>query len=664
MNAWFVAVLNGFAVSASLAAVAGVAFRVTRGSLNSATRYAVWWVLLLIVCGLPGLFLPRRAARVTLTSPSSRFYERLEHTERRFVGKVQVPPGPQAARGPVLPLRIGAGSATVFVESVWALASLAMLCRLAISVVLLQVRKRRAVEAPEWLAETMKRSLARCGVKRRVRIAVSAEGASPMVAGCCVLVPSRLLTTLERAQIEQICLHEAAHLARFDDWALLTERLIEALFAVHPVVRWIARQIDLEREIACDDFVVALTGEARSYASCLTHVAELALGYSGSPVAAAAADESAHLNRRIEMLLNKTRRAGTRILKARFGVGLIALAVLTWLAGKSPMLFAIASPALTVFRAVPQAPLLQTAPVARPQKKPSVPQQQEVRIPVTVMDRGDHFVTGLTRTAFQVFEDGVERQITQVQSGNADASLVIVQSQPGDTAALQKEILRVERQLAELERVYKPDYPDIKRLREQLATLRARNVVRTFLDDQVAAQARVVAELRTRYDEHHPGVREAEELLQQLEDRIPLTRANFDLLPRLRAAAGQSKPGEAIVIVFDALDRSIFLPENEVNALIRESAVPIYSIAVGQEEPTNFLDLLTEATGGVSYRAADMSEVRNIEDKIVVDLQNRYMVTYVAKPGSADGTWHRIEVRVTPPRDLPPVEVHTIPGRY
>ena len=64
--------------------------------------------------------------------------------------------------------------------------------------------------------------------------------------------------------------HEAAHLARWDDYGLLAQRFIEALFPWHPVVRWITRQMDLEREVACDDFVVEATGQARQYASCLT----------------------------------------------------------------------------------------------------------------------------------------------------------------------------------------------------------------------------------------------------------------------------------------------------------------------------------------------------------------------------------------------------------
>src|SRR5260370_21934325 len=82
-------------------------------------------------------------------------------------------------------------------------------------------------------------------------------------------------------------LHEAAHLARGDDVALIFQRLLQAVFALHPVVHWIARRIDLEREIACDDFVVEATGQPRPYAACLTRVVELTGGVRPPPVAPA-----------------------------------------------------------------------------------------------------------------------------------------------------------------------------------------------------------------------------------------------------------------------------------------------------------------------------------------------------------------------------------------
>jgi bla regulator protein BlaR1 len=62
-----------------------------------------------------------------------------------------------------------------------------------------------------------------------------------MVAGPfrpAILLPAPLLAAMPDAEIAQICLHEAAHLVRYDDWVLMGQRLIECVFALHPLVRW------------------------------------------------------------------------------------------------------------------------------------------------------------------------------------------------------------------------------------------------------------------------------------------------------------------------------------------------------------------------------------------------------------------------------------------
>src|SRR5260370_34684572 len=111
-------------------------------------------------------------------------------------------------------------------------------------------------------------------------------------------------------------LHEAAHLARGDDVALVLQRLLQAVFALHPVVHWIARRIDLEREIACDDFVVEATGQPRPYAACLTRVVELTGGVR-PPLVAPPAEKRSPLATRAEMLLDKNRHSGTHLLEVR-----------------------------------------------------------------------------------------------------------------------------------------------------------------------------------------------------------------------------------------------------------------------------------------------------------------------------------------------------------
>src|SRR5262249_17375089 len=151
---------------------------------------------------------------------------------------------------------------------------------------------------------------------------------------------------------------EAAHLTRRDDYALLFQRILEAVFALHPVLRWTARQVDLEREIACDDLVVAATGAARSYANCLTRVVELSGGVSNS-FAAAAADNRSHLSRRIDILLRPKQASARRLSKLVLAA---ALAVLVWIAAKAPTVLVLAAPhAPAPAQAVPAPPQIPAA---------------------------------------------------------------------------------------------------------------------------------------------------------------------------------------------------------------------------------------------------------------------------------------------------------------
>ena len=71
-------------------------------------------------------------------------------------------------------------------------------------------------------------------------------------------------------------MHEYAHLARYDDWLQLFQAIARAVGGLHPAVGWLSRRIDLDREAACDDYVVARTGAARQYASALLEAAVVA----------------------------------------------------------------------------------------------------------------------------------------------------------------------------------------------------------------------------------------------------------------------------------------------------------------------------------------------------------------------------------------------------
>ena len=116
------------------------------------------------------------------------------------------------------------------------------------------------------------------GHARDVRICVTDGIEVPVAVGlfdAMVLLPQHLLDTLDASEVDQVSLHELGHLLRHDDWSNAFQRVVTALLFFNPAVWLIARQMDIEREVACDDFVLELTGAVRNYAYCLTKMAEM-----------------------------------------------------------------------------------------------------------------------------------------------------------------------------------------------------------------------------------------------------------------------------------------------------------------------------------------------------------------------------------------------------
>ena len=112
---------------------------------------------------------------------------------------------------------------------------------------------------------------------RRISICVSEGVRVPTAIGFfrpVVLLPTWTLHELSHDELNAVVLHEIAHLERWDDWTNLVQKLLRALLFFHPAVWWIDRQLTAEREIACDDAVLAKATNPRHYAQCLVSLAE------------------------------------------------------------------------------------------------------------------------------------------------------------------------------------------------------------------------------------------------------------------------------------------------------------------------------------------------------------------------------------------------------
>ena len=296
------ALLNSLAPAAGVAAAVWIVLRLATG-INAATRYAIWWVVLAVVVLMPeAIELNRTVARpATAVASQPRSAPQPLALAKIVVANVPAPP---VRRG------IDPGELPQAVAATWTLVSLVLLLRIGWSYFHLRRLKGRSRPAPPELQQQLDAWLRACRVRRNVRLLVSDRIGSPLAAGFlhpAILLPEGVVEQFSRPELDHVLLHELAHMARCDDWTNLATRMAGSLLALHPVAAWVVRRIDREREMACDDWVVAHTGEARPYAASLARLFELCAIRRRIVLASGMAESGGSLSGRIEVLLRRGR---------------------------------------------------------------------------------------------------------------------------------------------------------------------------------------------------------------------------------------------------------------------------------------------------------------------------------------------------------------------
>jgi uncharacterized protein YjbI with pentapeptide repeats/beta-lactamase regulating signal transducer with metallopeptidase domain len=303
--------------------------------LNASTRYTVWSatlvaaVLVPVVTTVPFLAAPPppvssytgaiRESRTPILTPETVAARHAEPSVARGAGggvASETLPRVSSLRFPerfrlTLPLPVVIG-----IAAVWAFFAALALFRLTVGIVKLEALKRDALPLPVEYRDAMARWTSANKGSRDVRLCVSDDTDVPVAVGLfdsMILIPRVLLDQLSEAEVDQISLHELAHLRRGDDWTNGLQRVFLAMLAWNPAARFIGQQLDLEREVACDDWVLSLTGAVRPYALCLTKMAETS-SWPRSPIPAPGVFATRkHISLRIERLLGAGRNVATTL---------------------------------------------------------------------------------------------------------------------------------------------------------------------------------------------------------------------------------------------------------------------------------------------------------------------------------------------------------------
>jgi beta-lactamase regulating signal transducer with metallopeptidase domain len=297
-----------------LAAVAWGFLRLT-GRQNSRTRFAVWFATLILIAALP-FFSYFHIASSHLLSHSA------------------------AGLKPQITL---SSSWAYFLFAMWAMGATLLLSRVGLGLRRVRNLRRNCAEVDLASLDPAVAGILRNSCSRRVKLCVSDEVAVPAAIGFfrpAIVFPQWLLSQLSPAEMEVIVLHELAHLRRWDDWTNLAQKILKAMFFFHPAVWWIENRLTLEREMACDDMVLAQTGSPTAYASSLISFAEKLHNARGLALAQALVSRVHQLSQRIAQILDGNRPSRTGLWKPVLSVSASLLLLVTGAAPYMPQLVA------------------------------------------------------------------------------------------------------------------------------------------------------------------------------------------------------------------------------------------------------------------------------------------------------------------------------------
>ena len=285
-------ILNSLPEGLLIAMFAGVMLRILPRQ-NSGTRFAVWFVALLAVAGLP------------LVGAGTGGHSLLAVGGERPLLTLPSPWGIILFLGWMVAvcfaiLRLMAG--------LWRLRDLRTSCV--------------SIDTAD-LTPAVQKAIADFRTSRPVTLATSERVSVPAAIGFfnpIIVLPAWVLRELSPDELKVILLHEFAHVCRWDAWTNLLQKVVRAVFLFHPAVWWIEKQLALEREMACDDQVLAETSNPRGYAKCLIALLEKSVARRGWAMAHAAVHRTREASLRLAQILDVARPDRKNVWKPALGL--------------------------------------------------------------------------------------------------------------------------------------------------------------------------------------------------------------------------------------------------------------------------------------------------------------------------------------------------------
>jgi Ca-activated chloride channel family protein len=264
-----------------------------------------------------------------------------------------------------------------------------------------------------------------------------------------------------------------------------------------------------------------------------------------------------------------------------------------------------------------------------------------VLVPVTVTDQKDHLVPGLQKDNFDIFDQGEQEVIRHLSSEDAPISLGII----FDTSDSM--------------------WGKIERSRDAVVQfLRTSNPEDEFF--LVGFNDR--PELLVGFT---GSVNEIQDAFLKVTPNG--TTALFDAiyigLDQMKKARNKRT---ALLIVSDGGDNHSRYTIKEVWSVVREADAEIYALGIFDQTPRtkaeragpDILHAITGVTGGRTFPIYSLNKIGDAISELSTELRNQYLIAYQPRVLAHDGKWHKITVRVTPPRRSLRLRVYARAGYY
>ena len=265
-----------------------------------------------------------------------------------------------------------------------------------------------------------------------------------------------------------------------------------------------------------------------------------------------------------------------------------------------------------------------------------------VTVNVTLTDMFGRYVTGLGKDAFTVFDNKDQQEILHFSDEDAPVSMGILFDVSG---SMGKEKLN-----------------------------RAREALRHFIDTSHDSDEYFLIGFNSRAQLLMDRTRDSDAMLSKLTfvnatGNTALYDACYLGLERVTRGAHQKR---ALLIISDGQDNASRYSFSELRRQLKETDVLIYGVGIVERGAVSSLDMggqalleeLAAVSGGRAFFPETAAEMNEIFERIAIELRHQYSIGYKPKNFSNDGKWHRVKVKVTPPRGLPKLTVRAKEGYY